>query len=168
MPGILTNVLGMEQRRAFALMALNYGALMVVLYWLLVLRVRERPDFAERKTNPLVPGVRRSLRNRPFAVLFTCYASRAFPARFPGCSMPYFSRYVLNPPPIELKVADGWLSVFLVRLFPVGSLVSAALACARQARGEAERLAHELRHGRDRRARAVPARARQQPRRASS
>jgi GPH family glycoside/pentoside/hexuronide:cation symporter len=103
-------------------MALKYGALMVILYWLLVLRVRERPDFAERKSNPLVPGVRRSLRNRPFTVLFICYAVASIPGAIPGLLMPYFNRYVLNPPPIELKVADGWLTVFLIAYFLSGLL----------------------------------------------
>ncbi len=121
-PGILTNVLGMEQRRAFALMALNYAALMVVLYWLLVLRVRERPDFVARKSNPLVPGVRRSLRNRPFSVLFTCYAVASIPGAIPGLLMPYFNRYLLNAPPIEQKVADGWLTIFLIAYFLSGLL----------------------------------------------
>ena len=66
-PGILIKILG-DERRAFADMAIAYGALMVSLYWLLVWRVRERPEFVRRKSNPLVPGIRRSLRNRPFVV----------------------------------------------------------------------------------------------------
>ena len=109
-------------------MALAYAALMVVLYWLLVLRVRERPDFVERKSNPLVPGVRRSLRNRPFSVLFLCYVVASIPGAIPGLLMPYFNRYVLNPPPIDAGVAQSWLSIFLARVLPVGARVSAALA----------------------------------------
>ena len=119
-PGLLTNLLALDQRHAFALMSVSYAILMVVLYWLLVLRVRERPDFVERKSNPLVPGVRRSLRNRPFAVLFLCYAVASIPGAIPGLLMPYFNRYVLNPPPLDQKVADGWLTVFLAAYFLSG------------------------------------------------
>jgi len=121
-PGVLTNALEMPQREAFALMALWYAALMVTLYWLLVIRVRERPDFVSRKSNPLVPGVRRSLRNRPFSVLFLCYVVASIPGAIPGLLMPYFSRYVLNAPPLDQKVADGWLTVFLAAYFLSGLL----------------------------------------------
>jgi GPH family glycoside/pentoside/hexuronide:cation symporter len=121
-PGVMTSVLGVAQRPAYAIMALGYGALMVTLYWLLVLRVRERPDFVERKSNPMVPGIRRSLRNRPFLVLFVCYAVANIPGAIPGLLMPYFNRYVLNPPPIPHEVADGWLMVFLGGYFLSGLL----------------------------------------------
>ncbi|HXX48487.1 MAG TPA: MFS transporter [Myxococcota bacterium] len=118
-PGILIKQMG-DERRAFASMALAYGALMVALYWLLVLRVRERPDFVSRKSNPLVPGVRRSLRNRPFSVLFLCYVVASIPGAIPGLLMPYFNRYVLNPPPIDAGTAQSWLSIFLAAYFLSG------------------------------------------------
>jgi GPH family glycoside/pentoside/hexuronide:cation symporter len=120
-PGILIAQTG-DERSAYAQMALTYAALMIALYWLLVLRVRERPDFVARESNPLVPGVRRSLRNRPFAVLFLCYVVASIPGAIPGLLMPYFSRYVLNPPPIDAAVANGWLSTFLAAYFLSGLL----------------------------------------------
>ncbi|HXZ85089.1 MAG TPA: MFS transporter [Myxococcota bacterium] len=118
-PGILIKQLG-DERRAFAEMSLAYGVLMVALYWLLVLRVRERPDFVSRKSNPLVPGVRRSLRNRPFSVLFGCYVVASIPGAIPGLLMPYFNRYVLNPPPLDAGTAQSWLSIFLAAYFLSG------------------------------------------------
>ena len=121
-PGVLTGMLDVGQRPAYAIMALGYAALMVTLYWLLVLRVRERPDFVTRKSNPLVPGIRRSLRNRPFLVLFVCYAVASIPGAIPGLLMPYFNRYVLNPPPIAQSAADLWLLVFLGGYFLSGLL----------------------------------------------
>ena len=121
-PGILIKVMGGDERRAFADMAIAYAFLMVSLYWLLVWRVRERQDFVKRKSNPLVPGVRRSLRNRPFVVLFTCYVVASIPGAIPGLMMPYFSRYVLNPPPLPASDAQGWLSVFLALYFLSGLL----------------------------------------------
>jgi len=120
-PGILIKMLG-DERRAFGDMAIAYGVLMVALYWLLVARVRERPGFVERKSNPLVPGVRRSLRNRPFVVLFACYVVASIPGAIPGLLMPYFSRYVLNPPPLPAEDAQSWLSVFLATYFLSGLL----------------------------------------------
>ena len=120
-PGILIKLFG-DERRAFAEMAIAYGILMVSLYWLLVARVRERPEFVRRKSNPLVPGVRRSLRNRPFVVLFTCYVVASIPGAIPGLMMPYFSRYVLNPPPLPAGDAQSWLSIFLATYFLSGLL----------------------------------------------
>jgi GPH family glycoside/pentoside/hexuronide:cation symporter len=118
-PGILIAKMG-DERRAFAYMAIAYALLMVGLYWLLVIRVRERPDFVARKSNPLVPGVRRSLRNRPFSVLFLCYVVASIPGAIPGLLMPYFNRYVLNPPPVDAGVAQSWLSIFLAAYFLSG------------------------------------------------
>ncbi len=120
-PGILIKIMG-DERRAFADMAIAYGVLMVSLYWLLVWRVRERPEFVRRKSNPLVPGVRRSLRNRPFVVLFACYVVASIPGAIPGLMMPYFSRYVLNPPPLPAGDAQAWLSIFLAAYFLSGLL----------------------------------------------
>src|SRR5262249_43462623 len=119
---VMTGVFKLPQRNAYAIMALTYAALMVTLYWLLVLRVRERPDFVSRESNPLVPGVRRSLRNRPFLVLFLCYAVANIPGAIPGLLMPYFNRYVLNPPPIDQPTADNWLWIFLSAYFLSGLL----------------------------------------------
>ena len=70
----------------------------------------------------VVPGVRRSLRNRPFVVLFTCYVVASIPGAIPGLLMPYFSRYVLNPPPLPASNAQAWLSVFLALYFLSGLL----------------------------------------------
>jgi GPH family glycoside/pentoside/hexuronide:cation symporter len=120
-PGILIPAMG-DERRAFMFMSLAYAALMIALYWLLVVRVRERPDFVARKSNPLVPGVRRALRNRPFFVLFACYVVASIPGAIPGLLMPYFNRYVLNPPPISAESAQGWLSLFLAAYFLSGLL----------------------------------------------
>jgi GPH family glycoside/pentoside/hexuronide:cation symporter len=118
-PGILIKQIG-DERLAFAYMSVAYALLMVTLYWLLVARVRERPDFVSRKSNPLVPGVRRSLRNRPFSVLFACYVVASIPGAIPGLLMPYFNRYVLNPPPVDAGDAQSWLSLFLAAYFLSG------------------------------------------------
>ncbi len=120
-PGFLIGAIGNE-RHAYTYMAIAYALLMIALYWLLVLRIRERPDFVSRKSNPLVPGVRRALRNRPFFVLFACYVVASIPGAIPGLLMPYFNRYVLNPPPISSDAAGVWLSIFLAAYFLSGLL----------------------------------------------
>jgi GPH family glycoside/pentoside/hexuronide:cation symporter len=119
-PIALVSYYGGDKRHAFAVMALAYGAVMVALYWMLVAVVRERPDFASRESNPLVPGVRRALRNRPFAVLGVSYIVASIPGAIPGLLMPYFSRYVLNPPPIGAAEADKWFGIFLFSYFLSG------------------------------------------------
>lgn len=119
-PGLVVAWLG-DSRRAYALLAIGYGVLMVALYWTLVAVVRERPEFSARAPNPLVPGVRRSLRNRPFLVLFVCYIVGSIPGAIPGLLMPYFNRYVLNPGLDEAAV-EGWLSIFLLAYFGAGLL----------------------------------------------
>jgi len=114
-PGVLIAMTG-DARTAYMWMALVYGALMVVLYWLLVLNVRERPEFSAAAPNPLVPGVRRALRNRPFMVLFLCYVVGSIPGAIPGLLMPYFNKYVLNPGLIESD-SEWWLAAFLFTYF---------------------------------------------------
>ncbi len=57
LPGILQNYY--PPREAMAIFSAIFGGLLTVLYVHLVWRVRERPDFAMRPANPLVPGVRR-------------------------------------------------------------------------------------------------------------
>ena len=143
-PGILIPMFG-DERRAFSVMAIVYAGVMITLYWLLVARIRERPDFVARKSNPLVPGVRRALRNRPFVVLFTCYVVASIPGAIPGLLMPYFSRYVLNPPPVAAEVAQGWISIFC-GVFLVGSRVSAVVVDARQTHRQIEYVAREFCH----------------------
>ncbi len=119
-PGLVVVWLG-DARAAYAWLAVGYGVLMVVLYWWLVARVRERPDFSARAPNPLVPGIRRSLRNRPFLVLFACYIVGSIPGAIPGLLMPYFNRYVINPGLDEAAV-ETWLSIFLLAYFGAGLL----------------------------------------------
>ncbi len=113
-PSILHEMLH-DPRREYAIMALIYAALMIGLYWLLVGTVRERPDFARRESNPLVPGVRRALRNRPFFILFACYIVASIPGAIPGLLMPYFNEYVIQP-----ENPERWLGIFLLTYFGAG------------------------------------------------
>ena len=51
----------------------------------------------EREPNPLVPGVRRALRNRPFRILLLAGVVNAIPAAVPAILLPYYVGYVLQP-----------------------------------------------------------------------
>jgi len=106
-----------DERRVFSAMAAGFGIALVVLFGVLGVVVRERRDFYEREPSPLVPGVRRALRNGPFRILLLTYVVASIPAAIPGTLMPYFNEYVVRP-------ADParWLGIFLGTYFGAGFL----------------------------------------------
>jgi len=110
-PALLITALGSD-RRAYTAMAVAMGALLVLLYGILCARIRERPDFYQRESNPLVPGVRRVMRNHPFRVLLACYLAASITGAIPGLMMPYFTKYVLQP-----ENPDRWIGLFLLVYF---------------------------------------------------
>jgi GPH family glycoside/pentoside/hexuronide:cation symporter len=89
------------EREIYATFAIVMAVTLVLLYWWLVLRVRENPAHYRRAPNPLVPGVRRVLRNRPFRILLSCYLVSAVTGAIPGIFLPYYLQYVLG--------IDNWL-----------------------------------------------------------
>jgi GPH family glycoside/pentoside/hexuronide:cation symporter len=100
------------ERATFTAFALVFGGLLTLFYWNLVARVRERPDYVERRPNPLVPGVRRVMRNHAFRLLLFIYLVGAVTGAIPGLMMPYFTKYVIVPDEPGL-----WLAVFLATYF---------------------------------------------------
>ena len=115
-PGVMTVWLH-DERRAFSLFSVVFGAILVVLYAGLVVKVRERPEFYQREPNPIVPGVRRALRNGPFRILLATYVVASIPGAIPGTLMPFYNAYVIRPenPPL-------WLAIFLATYFGSGFL----------------------------------------------
>lgn len=116
-PGFMQQRMHLGERQVFFRMAVTFGILLVVLYWILALTIRERPDFAARESNPLVPGVRRALRNRPFAILLASYVVGSITGAIPATMMPFFNAYVIRP-----KNPQVWLSIFLLGYFAAGFL----------------------------------------------
>lgn len=114
LPPILIGSLGGE-REAYTAFAVIFGSLLTLLYFNLVWRVRERPEFMRRKSNPLIPGVRRVMRNRVFRLLLTVYLVSSITGAIPGLMMPYFTKYVLQP-----ENPDMWLGIFLAIYFGAG------------------------------------------------
>ncbi len=84
------------ERQIYFWFSIAMAVLLVALYWWLVARVRENPDFSRKPPNPLVPGVRRVLRNRPFRILLACYLVSSITAAIPGIFLPYYLQYVLG------------------------------------------------------------------------
>ena len=86
-----------SQRAAYSLLAAFYAIALVALGALAFLRLRERPGFATRASNPFVPGVRRALRNRPFRILLSSYVVGSVTAAIPATLLPFFISYVVRP-----------------------------------------------------------------------
>lgn len=108
---------GLELRAAYQAMGLIYAILIVVLFIPFLLRVRERPEFATRASNPLVPGVRRAFRNKPFRILLITGIVSAIPAGIPSIMMPYLTYYVLRP-----DEPERWLMLNLLAMLGSGFL----------------------------------------------
>ncbi len=114
-PGVLMQRFGATEREAFFYIGIGFAVLLTVLYLALVVGVRERPDFAARESNPLIPGVRRALRNRPFRILLASYAVASITGAIPATLVPFFNAYVIRPENPTL-----WLSYLLLAYFGFG------------------------------------------------
>ncbi|HEY6419980.1 MAG TPA: MFS transporter [Candidatus Binataceae bacterium] len=114
-PGFLMQGFGWNERRVFQVVGATFAILLVSLYWLLAWRVRERPAFVTRESNPLVPGVRRALRNRPFRILLASYVVGSITGAIPATLLPFFNAYVIQP-----KNPVLWLSIELLGYTGVG------------------------------------------------
>ncbi len=116
-PGIMMRMLHWNEREVYHCLGIAFALLLTTLYWLLAWRVRERPEFAKRESNPLVPGVRRALRNRPFRILLASYIVGSITGAIPATLLPFFNAYVIEP-----KSPALWLSIELLGYFGIGFL----------------------------------------------
>ncbi len=114
-PGIMMKASHLTERQVFFRLGIFFGVALTVLYVLLVLNIKERPDFVARESNPLVPGVRRALRNRPFAILLGTYVVASIAGAIPATMMPFFNAYVVRP-----SNPTFWLSMLLLGYFAFG------------------------------------------------
>lgn len=115
-PSILEGMLG-STRAAFAGFATAAAILLVILYWNLVRVLPERSDYLQRPTNPLVPGIRRSLRNPVFRIVLIAHAVHAITAGIPPIMTPYFLKYVVQPDDFPF-----WFAAFLGAYFGMAFL----------------------------------------------
>jgi GPH family glycoside/pentoside/hexuronide:cation symporter len=94
-----------------------YTVLLVVLFGLMLLKVSEKKEYLSKTSNPLVPGVRRALRNRPFRVFLAAAVVYSIPVMMPSLLMPYYVSYVLQP-----ENPLSWLGIYLVLYLGSGVL----------------------------------------------
>jgi GPH family glycoside/pentoside/hexuronide:cation symporter len=116
-PGIMMQAFHLSERQVFFRLGIFFGVMLTLLYVLLGMTVKERPDFAARESNPLVPGVRRALRNRPFKILLASYVVGSITGAIPATMMPFFNAYVIQP-----ENPGWWLSMLLLGYFAFGFL----------------------------------------------
>jgi GPH family glycoside/pentoside/hexuronide:cation symporter len=103
------------ERLGFTIFAVTFGSILTLLYCWQCYRIRERPEFYNRKPNPLVPGVRRVMRNRPFRILLFTYVVGSVTGAIPGLMMPYFTTYVLR-----VEDPQKWIGIYLLTYFFFG------------------------------------------------
>jgi glycoside/pentoside/hexuronide:cation symporter, GPH family len=116
-PGVMQGVLHLTERQVFFRLGIVFGVLLVVLYWTLAFSIKERPDFVARVSNPLVPGIRRALRNHPFRILLASYVIGSVTGAIPATMMPFYTAYVIMP-----KSPQLWISLLLLGYFAAGFL----------------------------------------------
>jgi len=96
-PAVLAGAGVADPRVQMHWIALAFGAALIGLFGLLVASVGERREIGGRVSNPLVPGVRRALRNRPFRILFLTFVIGSLPSAIPALMLPFFISYVIQP-----------------------------------------------------------------------
>jgi GPH family glycoside/pentoside/hexuronide:cation symporter len=113
-----------SQRATFAAIGVVYGVALTGLGLLAAARLRERPEFSARTSNPFVPGVRRALRNRPFRILLTSYVVGSVTAAIPGTLLPFFISYVVRPEDELFWTTAGIAGHFVAALVSIPAWVA--------------------------------------------
>jgi GPH family glycoside/pentoside/hexuronide:cation symporter len=94
-----------DERQAVAILTGCMALLSVVLFIIPLFKVRENPEFSKKDRIPLIPGVRRALRNRPFRLIMFTYIMATIANAMPPLLNPYFTKYVL-------VLGDQWRAIF--------------------------------------------------------
>ncbi len=115
-PNTLQSGFGLDPRSAYNTLGLIYGCLMIV-FGLFLFKVKEKAEFVSRESNPLVAGVRRAFRNKPFCILVIVGIMSFVPSAITGVVMPYYVHYVIRP-----ENPEKWLMIYLLTYFGIGFL----------------------------------------------
>jgi GPH family glycoside/pentoside/hexuronide:cation symporter len=115
-PAVLASAGIADPRRQMHLIALAFGGALIFFFGLLVVTTRERRDARTHTDNPLVPGVRRALRNRPFRILFLTFVIGSLPSAIPALMLPFFISYVIQPENPE-QILGFFLLLYFVSSF---------------------------------------------------
>lgn len=114
-PGVMAQYIS-DTRTIFFLMSATVAVLLVLTFAVL-LYVVEEPHQANNDGNPLVPGLRRAWRNRPFRVLVLTSVIGSVAHHCSSLLFPFFISYVLHPQHDAL-----WLSACLLVYFGCSAL----------------------------------------------
>ncbi len=94
-----------DERQLLSILTGGLALLMVLMFVIPIWRVKENPAFSGRKGSPLIPGIRRALRNRPFRIILFAVILGSIPSTMPPLLMPYFTKYVIG-------MEDRWRVIF--------------------------------------------------------
>lgn len=116
---VMPNILGAagieDAREQMRWQALIYAGAYLLANIVFVACIRERPEFQRRGRTPLIPGVRRALRNRPFRVMFASHVVTAIPIAIPATLLPFYTQHVLQAEAV-------WVGYFLLAYLLSGLL----------------------------------------------
>ncbi len=116
LPGVILIPL-YGDREAYTIFAFLFAVILTVLYFWQCYRIKERPEYYQQPANPLVPGMRRVMRNRPARILLASYFVGSITGAIPGLMTPYFVTYVLQP-----ENPAPWIGYYLLAYFASGFL----------------------------------------------
>ena len=85
-----------SERTVLMWLAVSMSLMLVISYYWMCLRIQENPEFSARAPNPIVPGVRHVLRNRPFRILLICTFVSYLTRGGVGMMMPFYMQYALG------------------------------------------------------------------------
>ena len=84
-----------DERQMLSIFVGSVSILMVILFMLPVIKIKENPNFYQRKAVPLVPSIRVAIRNKPLKIIMTVYILMTVSASIPPLLMPFFCKYIL-------------------------------------------------------------------------
>ena len=107
MPNVLAGMGIEDGREQMFWQSMIYGSAYLAANIVFLLVIREPRIDAARGRTPLVPGVRRALRNRAFRITFVSHVITAIPFAIPATMLPFYTQHVL-------KAEDVWVGYFLL------------------------------------------------------
>ncbi|WP_421718005.1 MFS transporter [Algiphilus sp.] len=107
MPNVLAGMGIEDGREQMFWQSMIYGGAYLAANIVFLLVIREPRIDAARGRTPLVPGVRRALRNRAFRITFVSHVITAIPFAIPATMLPFYTQHVL-------KAEDVWVGYFLL------------------------------------------------------
>ncbi len=109
-----------DDRQMLSTSTAALGLLAILSFVIMFFVVKEQPEFSSKQRLPLIPGIRRAMRNRPFRILLIGYIIGMVPSTVPILLMPYFAKY-------QIGADDSFRS--LVSIFYISACVVAIPLC---------------------------------------